>query len=601
LLYIASNASPISIDKDVTKVAVHMKLLDYLRSGATEDNHGCPSSSRRFVQPITLVEQQSSDHDPHGQPWRYHINAFIQQQSGWQEQKLIHIVSAVCDDLEQRCENAEKPFREAEARVAELESAVADLRDRSSEFDQEVVDLKLRLQAAKAEKLEVQLTLQGENDRLIDRIHALEHTLKESNDAAKAQIERLASKHKSRELELRTTITEKEMLVDETTAQCEDMRQLSNFTKTALKRAQDQVTLREKEQEDSKKQLDFYFCELGEQRTTNQSLRDDIENLTRLQQITASSIDALQQELDQMRCEAKESASNYSAELARLESELQGTASHHETAVAELQRETEIELSAFRDREDSLSASLEAMKTEKDHLQRQQDQMNWGLRDQHKQIEQLQETIAAKDGEIAGFQTMRQTLAAAIGQLPERKHPRKSVHYAPSAHRSPGSHRQSKRLTDKFATSPSKNADSFAYGVTTQSHDVNDSFESTSTEGGSTSKRAKPLEPFKVAEVRQPRLNAVVTPKSVKLRSQRMPLTDIRATFGNISPSQRVMSMETFKVKCGYDAVNYDGVPEVEELEFGSEIFTNKLLTPGAPVPHGGCNDDETIDERAMT
>jgi Tfp pilus assembly protein FimV len=251
----------------------------------------------------------------------------------------------------------------------------------------------------------------------------------------------------------------------------------------------------------------------------------------------------------------------------------------------------------FQTQGDQLSAALEVQKSSKADLERQHEQLKAFYHDQQNQLERLQDTIAAKDEEIVEFQAMRQILATAIGQLPgQRKHPRKSVHYAPSATRSPATRGQSRRLTDRHADSPLKAARVDVHGAATVPFaDV--SFESVSTQNGSTPKRAKPPKAFEVPAISQPRLSAGTTPKSAKMRFQRLPLRDISAIKGNRSPSRQRMSKKPSKLGFDEENIDIDDAGDLNELDFGSEIFTSTPFTSAGARGHADLGEDETVDE----
>jgi chromosome segregation ATPase len=553
-----------------------------------------PSKTR---QAFVFVEQPSSEPGFCEGSWKHKLRRFASQQSEWNEQKLIQIVTGICGDLEERCENAEKPFREAEERAAEMERVVADLREHNTGLEQQAVDLNFRLSVMEAEKAEVQDALQGENERLIERVHALERALKESNDDAEAQIDRLISKHKARDLELRTMITEKEVLVDELSAECEEIRKIQRTTESTLQQTENRAAGLIKEVKDLQSMLNCQKHELEEQKKANQSLDHEMQELKGDREETVKFLNALQQKYDQRCREAQQSASDHMAEVTRLESRLQEDASRHAKNVQDMQKEEAAEKRIFREKEEQLLASLEAEKASKEDLQRQQKQVNSTLHNQQKQIEQLQEIVATKEEEIAKFQAMRQTLAAAIGQLPRRKHSRKSVQYAPSAHRPLASRWQSSGLIGKHAASSLKNAASDLYGGKAFPSTADVSFESESTQTGSTPKQAKPRKPFKVPTIRQPCVSTISTPKSVKVRSQRLPLTDISAACDNKLPSCQVASVKSLKFDHNSENVKIDGAGDADELEFDSEISISTPFTLAAPQCSVGHDVDETVDE----
>jgi hypothetical protein len=188
---------------------------------------------------------------------------------------------------------------------------------------------------------------------------------------------------------------------------------------------------------------------------------------------------------------------------------------------------------------------------------------------------------------------MRQTLAAALGQsVPDRKHTRKSVRHnkgVGGAQHSPIPRRRNTRLGGDIDVCPSTYDD--------QEEDGNRSSESTSYKSGSTPKRAKPRQPFKVPEIRQPRLN-VATTRSAKLHERRLPLRDVSSGRANLSPIRPTHLGKDSPIK--QDDWERNRVEDEVGLEFGSDVlFTSTPFTPMAPAMADEVDgyNDTTLDE----
>lgn len=517
-----------------------------------------------------------------------------------QEQKLVAMVGTICGDLEERCQNAEKPYREAHQKVTHMQQEIAKLRGRNDDLEQEALDLQDRVRISETEKHDLQEALELENERLIERVQNLDQALKDSVEAAKAQLERTQAEFKARELQFRTTITEKEMLLDEAHSECETLRRLNNDAASTLNNfgleAAQQVEAIERVQtslQDKTQELDVL-------QQAHRDLRQDHDDLATTRSSLENALENTRTELQQCRDYVQQLISDHAVEVGKSEQLLQEETAKHTIHVTELQQELRTKEHEFKQEKQQLKDNIETEELAKNELEQRCVEMDAAIHEQEKEIERLQDTVATRDEEVAEFQAMRQTLAVAIGHLPERKHPRKSVHYAPPIDRSPQSHRQSRRLTDKHNLSSPQGAQDVLHGGKTPQPNAVLSFDSISTDDASTSKRAKSHKPFKVPAVRQPRLSQVATPKGLKAQTHRLPLGDVSRSRGNRSPSRQApASTKKMVTKDKYNEIAepVEGYAGFDELDFGSEVFASTPFTPAVVATHNADGDDETMDE----
>ena len=82
------------------------------------------------VQRPSLFETGSTpEENPAAHAWRDRLKNNLLRDAGYQQESVIKIVDEVCRDLEARCDDAERPYREQHARSQDLELKVKALED----------------------------------------------------------------------------------------------------------------------------------------------------------------------------------------------------------------------------------------------------------------------------------------------------------------------------------------------------------------------------------------------------------------------------------------------------------------------------------------
>ena len=218
-----------------------LRLLSFLKQGASLKQCICHVSSSKGRNPFTLIEPDFAEPQPHSRSWRDDIRIFARGQSESQEYRLTKMISGICGDLEARCDDAEIPLRASEARASELQREKNDLTARNVELHQQIANLNVQLSATEADKMSVQKTLQTENDHLIERVQALDQALKDANQSARVHLEQFQSESRAKDLQLRTTIADKEMLLEEADFECRRLRHLQEQSCTEVELANEDV------------------------------------------------------------------------------------------------------------------------------------------------------------------------------------------------------------------------------------------------------------------------------------------------------------------------------------------------------------------------
>jgi hypothetical protein len=583
------------------KNATATRLLQYLQKDTVELQCKCVNQASIFSLPFALVAEPLSRPHVSGLPWRDNVRAFTLQQSQRQEQSLVEMITRMCGDLEDRCNIAEKPVREAEKKNEALQRRLLQLQSQNSDLAQEVGDLKDQMSMSEKENSHIRDMLQGENERLIDRVRSLEQALQDAKDYAQAQLERHHSESKAHEFSLRSAITEKEMLLDEITLERDDLHQRESEAAALLKNALETATDRAREYEQLQNTLSRELEEAKSLKAARDLLERNVQDLAQTQQGTEALLNTARDELRQCREQIEHLQSAHLSDVVQWEDRLRDESRLHAIAVDELQQGFAVHKSELENGMQQLRAFLDTEQATKEEIRRHFSEAKSLIHDQQIEIEQLQGDVIARDQEIADFQAMRQTLAATLGHPIEKKHSRKTAHYGPLVGRSPQQQRQSNVQDPKHGVkqlavdyeADTRRAKSLPPNAAT-------SFESVSATEGSTPKRAKPRKSFKVPIAKQPRLSNMVTPKSVKSRILRPPLEDISRARGNRSPARQILASPNKTqgrqevAKSGQYGDDYAGL---EELDFGSEPFTSTPFTPAGKIPCEVEDDDATVDE----
>lgn len=76
---------------------------------------------RKDMATVSLFETKSTPEETPSRAWQDRLMQCLSRDAGYQHQSVVKIVSEVCRDLEARCEDAERPYREEQTRVHDLE------------------------------------------------------------------------------------------------------------------------------------------------------------------------------------------------------------------------------------------------------------------------------------------------------------------------------------------------------------------------------------------------------------------------------------------------------------------------------------------------
>ena len=112
----------------------------------------CNRSIMRKDLTISLFEAKSTPEEMPRHAWQNRLMQSLSRDAGYQHQAVVKIVSEVCRDLEARCEDAERPYREEQTRSHDLEHKLKASEDRIIELQVQNEDSLNMIHELKTEK-----------------------------------------------------------------------------------------------------------------------------------------------------------------------------------------------------------------------------------------------------------------------------------------------------------------------------------------------------------------------------------------------------------------------------------------------------------------
>ncbi len=145
---------------------------------------------------VSLFETGSTPQDMASRRWRDQLTESLSRDAAYQHQHIVKTMGEVCQDLEVRCENAEKPFREEQVKSRDLRAKLAEVEARNAElvakmegYDHTINDLKVQI----CQRKEQANAAQERSTALIADLQVLqqevERTKEQATSATKASSE----------------------------------------------------------------------------------------------------------------------------------------------------------------------------------------------------------------------------------------------------------------------------------------------------------------------------------------------------------------------------------------------------------------------------
>ncbi|KAJ9641493.1 hypothetical protein H2199_005463 [Coniosporium tulheliwenetii] len=542
---------------------------------------------------------QADSHD-----WRARLAAEFQTEAKLHHEITVRTVDQICRDLEERCKNAEAPFREEQRKRKELQDQCDEISKHAADLEAQAVDQRLYLEALEKEKVQIQADLsavQSDNDDLSEEATELRRHLKEAHQQAERQLATSSAQHKKKELELRTTIAAKESSLEE---QERIIRELAKDKEAT----QDELQAVRQELDEFRGSHDLVSKKLSEVEhglSVEQDRLVDMEAQLRMLNTEKAEISALKEqmqgELDSVNAQLSTLSEKYEGLVVSTREEMETLAYQHQEALqslneqapngsqatnAKAEHEEELrraheENAQLRHAHDSLSLELQEKEAEVAKLMRK--------------VDKLTKAFIEKEAELTEAQSIRKNMLNALGI---REEVAAALAQAPATkmdHGQPPRTRAPQRKSHPGAISQARHAfDEDPLDTAEPAMDANRSFESVSSKSGPTPKRAKPRKSFKVPTLQQPRLS--VFPQSTKsVRSKpvlgRQPLIDVSAGRGNMSPVRVGRDgKDPFQRKepavTDREDDHMDQCEEMKDLPFDeSEMLSGTPATPMSVLP----------------
>lgn len=191
-LYAADNE--LSLD---TALATALLKKEFADAGASSECSAFQKArSTSSCTQGSLFKTGSTPLDMTSHQWREQLADTLARNSVYQQQHIVKIVGEVCRDLELRCENAEQPFREEQARSRELHERLGEAEIRTAELVVRIGERERTLSDNEAKtchwKEQAEAADERSNALLIDIEKSrkeVEHTKEQAATAAEASSE----------------------------------------------------------------------------------------------------------------------------------------------------------------------------------------------------------------------------------------------------------------------------------------------------------------------------------------------------------------------------------------------------------------------------
>jgi predicted nucleic acid-binding Zn-ribbon protein len=476
---------------------------------------------------VSLFQQRNTPYTgQHLQDWRERLNSEIETHGSFQRDSILRSVAQICQDLETRCNTVEEPLRRERQKMQELEKHVVLLNERITSLEVQAADDRFHSEGLEDEKN----SISEEKDGLCAKLNHLQAEFDEANRKADETLKRAQEDFNAKELELRSTILNCEETIHtyekNSEAQIRAMRDLEHD----LAQAQDER------------------ASLGERLETLQHQLGDAEN-------------KLESEIENRRTQAEEKTRCNSRNI-ELELQLQGTEAELDVITIRL---SELQVShqelvhssedAYKDLENKYSSDMEAVTA-----QAEEDRAKWDTKlqealqrgecseDAHaetrrdlqklqalvppleERIQELVDFCSEQEEELEELRTLRKNVLALTFQPDTIRSASRGPTDAddPQTYRVPREHRRHKSALQDPSAVPKGSRGTQGATSTSIENAANASFASSdshSSQNGSTPKRLKPRQSFKVP--------AMHTPHNQK------PLFGSRSTSKQLSPIKR--------------------------------------------------------------
>ncbi|QDS68346.1 hypothetical protein FKW77_010712 [Venturia effusa] len=548
--------------------------------------------------------------------WKGRISTYTRMDAKHQEISLVRLVGEICQDLEDRCVTTEEPLRQEQEKTKRIQEELATLLQENNMLKDKYTESSMHVESLEIQKSEIEACLleeQSQSERLFTRVDALERDLDKIREASEEKLRQLQESCNEKEMELMASLSAlrcasedlKEDL-DESRRQTEELEQNWRASKEEIQSLHASLDSRNARLADVEGNLESVNCSLREtqaqletQTSQYQEIEAELRTVEDKKEQVISELSNLRQQHQDMLSQSNQQRSALQDEIDRTKQQLETAVSSHNLAIEELSKHAALQEESYNAIIRELRAELETAEGQNEGLRTKLEEEQANLAEHQQEIQRLVDAVAERDSEIQGYQALRQTLVTAIdaANTAGRKHVRKSVHYQPEpaeTQRTPVSRRRSRRTTTdaKPHFYPLNQTPEPEGGNSLDATpEIDGSFESASSRGGPTPKRARQHKASRSSAFRQPR-TSIGLAKTVDTQ-KRAPFLDISTGRGNSYPRRPATSEKKAKQgKMVFDEENL-------EVEFGSLLFESTPFTPGpgARVRDDDFFGDTTVDE----
>lgn len=344
--------------------------------------------------------------------WQHALGAHLQAKAHEDQSVLATFFSKACADLEKRCTEVEAPLREEREKRAELQHQYDSLYRAYTSLEDHKSRAEMRTDALEAEKAEHTHDLEQtkvENDELLAKVENLEARLRQNQQQAQQELEKLKQEFANAEMDHATASASSEERLEELEIKLSNVQADRNTEKAA----NDQLRADIAEICSSKDALE---ADVQNWRTIDEKHKRAMSSVERAREELASKCAGLVADLGVVRQMAASDKVFNQEQVLRLERE-----AHEQIETLQVQHGNDLEhvQQGHREQLSDLSTKLASAQAESKHIQTdleaQLEKREKKLSDYHKKIGHLKEVCTDKDDQIAEANAMRSNLMAAMG------------------------------------------------------------------------------------------------------------------------------------------------------------------------------------------
>lgn len=218
----------------------------------------CNLASQSFQCPDKLYRSANATSNAHllsrgpfplevqaGGYWKDTIRAHVQAEASHRQNAMVQLLGDICQDLEQRCQSAEEPFRQEQQKTEKLQKEVSEAGRENSDLRGQLVERDMLLESLESTKTEAEERLRSvqlENEQLLISIDGLERVLREVSAATEAEIKRINDASEVKEIGLRAELAAKDSATADLESQIEQAERQSANLKVELVSSQHRVS-----------------------------------------------------------------------------------------------------------------------------------------------------------------------------------------------------------------------------------------------------------------------------------------------------------------------------------------------------------------------